>query len=159
MAVREFSMRKRRVILFDDEEIIVFLFKDFLSSLGYEVFAFTEPAACPVYEKNADACPEQYPCADIIITDFRMPRMNGLELIQEQTRRGCKLTVRNKAVTSGYLDEETQMKVKQLGCRYFQKPVEFSHLKEWLSECEKRIDRAQPLGTAPLSADLAGFRK
>ncbi len=152
-------MRKRRVIIFDDEEVIVFLFNKFFSSLDYEVLAFTEPAVCPVYEKNADACSQNSPCADIIITDFRMPRMNGLDLLRAQTRNGCKLTARNKAVTSGYLDEEIQAEIEGLGCRYFQKPVDFAQLKQWVAECENRIDRAQPLGTAPLSADLAGFRK
>lgn len=149
-------MRKRRVIIFDDDEIIVFLFKKFFPAMDYEVFAFTEPTICPVYEKDADACNDKYPCADVIITDFRMPRMNGLELIQEQTRRGCKVPTRNRAVTSGYLDEETQMKVKQLGCVYFQKPVDFSQLKQWLSECDKRIDRAQPLGAYKSSSAQNG---
>jgi hypothetical protein len=76
-----------------------------------------------------------------------MPRMNGLELLQEQSRHGCKLTRENKAVMSGYLDEESHRKIKQLRYAFFQKPIDFSKVSAWLDECEKRVDLSQPLGS------------
>ena len=139
-------MRKLRAIVFDDEEFIVDLFARYFGAMDYEVMTYTEPLICPIYEKNAEACTNEHPCADIIITDFRMPRMNGLEVIASQAARGCKLTARNKAVVSGYLDDESQVKIKQLGCRIFTKPIDFAELSDWVAECEKRIDRSRPLG-------------
>ncbi len=140
-------MRKRRAVVIADEEIIVDLFKDFFSTRKYEVFSFTSPVVCPICEKNGNLCNTSYPCADVIITDFNMPDMNGLELLQEQSKHGCKLRKENKALMSGYLDKESYRKVKQLGYAFFQKPIEFSEISAWLDECEKRVDLSQPLGT------------
>jgi DNA-binding NtrC family response regulator len=140
-------MRKRRAVVIDDEEIIVNLFKDFFSTRQYEVLSYTRPVVCPIHDEKGNPCNTDYPCADVIITDFKMPRMNGLELLQEQSRHGCKLTRENKAVMSGYLDEESHRKIKQLRYAFFQKPIDFSKFSAWLGECEKRVDLSQPLGS------------
>ncbi len=140
-------MRKRRVLIFDDEEIILYLFKDFFSTLGYEVLTFAEPVVCPIYHHDAGACPQQSPCADVLIVDFHMPRMNGMELLERQAKRGCKLTARNKAIITGYIDEEDHKRIEALGYAFFQKPVDFSDLTNWLTACEKRVDLSQPLAS------------
>ncbi len=140
-------MRKRRAVIIDDEEIIVDLFKDFFFERKYEVLAYTGPVVCPMRDEKGNLCNTVYPCADVIITDFEMPRMNGLELLQEQSRHGCNLKRENKAVMSGHLDEESHWKVKQLGYAFFQKPIDFSKFSAWLDECEKRMDLSQPLGS------------
>ncbi len=140
-------MRKRRAVVIDDEEIIVDLFREFFSTRGYEVFSYVSPVICPIRDKKGNLCNTDYPCADVIITDFAMPHLNGLELLQEQARHGCKLKRENKAVMSGYLDKESHRRIKQLGYAFFQKPVEFSEISAWLDECEKRVALSQPLGT------------
>jgi DNA-binding response OmpR family regulator len=140
-------MRKRRAVVIDDEPIIVRLLKDFFSLREYEVLAYTEPVICPIQREEGDACDSDYPCADVMITDFNMPRMNGLQLLQEQSRKGCKLTIKNKAVMSGFIDEESRKKIQQLGCAFFQKPIDYSEFSAWLDECEKRVDLSQPLGS------------
>lgn len=140
-------MRKRRAVVIDDEEIIVDLLKEFFSTRGYAVIPFARPVVCPIQDKKGNICNTDYPCADVIITDFKMPRANGLELFQEQSRHGCKLQSANKAVMSGYLDGESYRKIKQLGYAFFQKPIDFFKLSTWLDECEKRMDLSQPLGS------------
>ena len=140
-------MRKRRAVVIDDEEIIVDLFKDFFSTREYEVLSYTSPVVCPIRDENGNLCNTDYPCADVIITDFKMPGMNGLELLEEQTGHGCRLKRENKAVMSGNLDEENHRKIKQQGYAFFQKPINFSKFSAWLDECEKRVDLFQPLGS------------
>jgi DNA-binding response OmpR family regulator len=76
-------MRKRRAVVIDDEEIIVNLFKEFFSTRGYAVLPYTRPIVCPIRDETMKSCNTDYPCADIIITNFKMPRANGLELLQE----------------------------------------------------------------------------
>jgi FixJ family two-component response regulator len=140
-------MRKRRAVVIDDEEIIVDLFKNFFYTRKYEVLSYTTPVVCPIRDEKGNLCNTNYPCADVIITDFKMPRMSGLELLQEQSKHGCKLKRENKAVMSGYLDEESHRKIKQLKYAFFQKPIDFSKFSAWLDECEKRLDLSQPLGS------------
>jgi DNA-binding NtrC family response regulator len=140
-------MRKRRAVVIDDEEFIVEVLRDFFSTRGYEVLSYTNPIVCPIRDEKGNSCNTDYPCADVIITDFKMPGMNGVELLEEQSRHGCKLQRENKALMSGYLDAETYRKIKQRGYTFFQKPIDYSELSAWLDECEKRLDLFQPLGS------------
>jgi len=140
-------MRKRRAVVIDDDEVIVNLFRDYLSTRNYEVFSYTVPVVCPLRDENWNLCNTDYPCADVIITDFNLPRMSGLGLLQEQARHGCKLLIENKAVMSGFLDSESYRKIKLMGYAFFEKPIDFPRLSAWLDECEKRVDLSQPLGS------------
>lgn len=138
-------MRKRRVILYDDDPAILEMLTLFFQELGYEVIAYSEPVDCAVYNEN-ERCIVERPCADIVITDFEMPRMTGLELLERQVRRGCHLDSRNKAVFSGNLDPARTEAIRKLGCAVFHKPCRMSTLAAWALECEQRMDLTQPLG-------------
>ena len=140
-------MRKRRVLVFNDEEIIIYLFRSFFNSMGYDVMTFSEPVICPVYDHSADSCAQKYPCADVMITEFKMPRMTGIELFEQQAAKGCRLASRNKALISGYIDKEHHQCLETLGSAFFQKPVDFAEMSNWLAACEKRTDLSQPLAT------------
>lgn len=140
-------MRKRRAVVIDDERIIVDLLAEFFSTRGYEVLSYTAPVVCPLREAEGKPCDSEYPCADVIITDFKMPGMNGLDLLEEQFMQGCKVRGENKALTSGYLDGESHSGMKQRGYAFFQKPIDFSKLSAWLDECETRMDLSRPLGS------------
>ena len=138
-------MRKPRVIILDDEPLILDMMGRFLAQRGYEVVSLTEPVICPLYEKGADGCEQAVACADVVITDLKMPKMSGIELLERQTQRGCKLDIRNKAVMSAHFDEDSMKRIRNLGCAYFEKPFRLSGLSGWLHECEQRIDLSQPL--------------
>jgi DNA-binding NtrC family response regulator len=150
-------MRKRRAVVIDDEESIVNMLKNYLATRNYEVLSYTRPVVCPIPDKKGNLCSTNYPCADVIITNFRMPGMNGLELLQEQSTHGCRLTRENKAVMSGHIDEENYKEIRRLGYAFFQKPIDLSLFSAWLGECEKRMDLSEPLGSRRKEARHATY--
>ncbi len=138
-------MRKRRAIIFDDSESVLSFFRDYFFFRDYEVLALREPVVCPIYANNGRQCSQPHPCADIVITDYRMPRMTGAELLKEQLQRGCKLVPHNKALLSGYIEPAVVDSVTVLGFAFFRKPVLIAQFSAWVSSCEHRMDLAQPL--------------
>lgn len=138
-------MRKRRALVFDDDTVILNMLDTFLSRKGYEVLCLAEPVVCPVYMHTGDHCPNEKPCADIVLADYQMPGMTGVELLKQQKERGCRLDIRNKAIMSGYIIE-AEMKIGEQGCAYFRKPFLLSDLSVWIRACEERIPLSVPVG-------------
>jgi len=80
---------------------------------------------------------ELYP--DIILTDIRMPCIDGLELARELKKRGNEAKV---IIISGYADFEYAKKAIQLGAfDYILKPFEDEELINVISVCVKELDR------------------
>jgi len=139
-------MRKPRAIIFDDEVQILNVLTDLLRYRGYDVLALHEPAtACPFDHQQTAQCLAL--CADVMITDFLMPRMNGIELLRQQSLRGCIMDKRNKAMISGYMDTHHREELEQMNYTFFPKPFPIQHLNDWLASCEKRIDLSLPLAS------------
>ena len=139
-------MRKIRVNIFDDDKSNLELLRDFLEMRDYEVLTFDSPVGCPVYQEHGTECKNLKPCADIILTDYQMPRMTGIEMLSSQARNGCRIDPRNKAVMSGDPYSIKQEDLEALGCAFFNKPFQFEKLFAWLDECEQRIDLVRPVG-------------
>ncbi len=137
-------MRKPRVTIYDDSVIVLDILDRFFKEKGYEVDSYSSAVVCK-YENIIDSCENHSPCADIVISDYMMPKMNGIELFQRQLERGCKVDMKMKAIMSGYSDEELVKQCEQLGCKLFAKPFKFSELSGWLSQCEKNFDLSQKL--------------
>jgi len=140
-------VRKKRVILYDDDMLVLNLMKDYFTQRGYEVIKFHKPVICQADEYGRN-CTKTLPCADIVLTDYMMPTMNGIELLIAQSRIGCKIPYQNKALISGYIDEIVLKKLRSLGLMYFEKPICFDDLGAWLDKREMYNDLLQQLGTA-----------
>ena len=65
----------RRVVVVDDDAAIVSMIKAYLEEKGFTVGAFDNP------DKAVNDICSNY--ADIVISDFNMPGMNGLELLEK----------------------------------------------------------------------------
>jgi len=135
-------IKKPRIIIYDDNTFVLKMVRTHFSEMNYEVQSFSEPIPCPPLE-NTNCCLN--PCADIIITDFRMPRINGIELLSHQAQRGCPITVKNKAIMSEDLPYEHIDKIIELADIFFQKPLHMEELNAWTKECISRVDLSQPL--------------
>ena len=138
-------MRKPRAIVCDDEDVILDFFKHLLESLGYEVVTADTPVTCAFYSDHADSCPQHIRCADILIIDHNMPNMTGIELLELQHHKGCKLTSKNKLLITGRDDSELRKRAEALGCHFLPKPVDIHTILAWIKGCEERIDLSEPL--------------
>jgi CheY-like chemotaxis protein len=138
-------MRNPRVIIYDDDTIILDMLGHFFVKRGYEVCSYNSPTVCPSHEGPADSCENLSPCADVIISDYKMPEMTGIERLQRQSKRGCTVESKRKAIMSGHAEEGLMAQCRDLGCRFFEKPFVLSELSDWLSECEKHFDLSQQL--------------
>jgi two-component system chemotaxis response regulator CheY len=67
------SSSAQHILVVDDEEAITYVFERYLSIAGYRV-STANSGADALRAFAADP-------ADLVITDFRMPGMNGMELI------------------------------------------------------------------------------
>jgi DNA-binding NtrC family response regulator len=71
------SFSQRRIMVVDDEDDIVELVKKRLGKQGYSVFGFDNPfAALEHFEREGG----KY---GLVISDIRMPSMNGYELVRK----------------------------------------------------------------------------
>ncbi len=129
---------KTRAFVFDDDELIRSLLKSILENRGYEVFTFSEPGVCPLYQKAECDCIDGQQCADIILSDIRMPNISGIGLIEKLDKNGCK--VKNRALISGSWTPSELNQAKDLNCKIFKKPFKMEELEDWLDDCEKTID-------------------
>ena len=68
------SHERRQVIVVDDEPDLATLFCDGLQSAGFKTKAFDDPEAAIEYISTHDSQ------VGLVITDWKMPKMNGLEL-------------------------------------------------------------------------------
>jgi len=135
--------RKKRIILFDDDQQIRKLLERVFKQKGYEVLAYSDPSLSPLQRSHDCQCNENQLCADIIITDIDMPNVSGLEFMASQVSKGCK--IKNIAIMSGEWSEPKMKIAKDLGCHVFQKPFDLSSLKEWLDKCDERISKNKDL--------------
>ncbi len=116
-----------KILLIDDEQDFVKNLEKFLKKLGHETLvAHDGQKALDVFRKEPP---------DIIITDIRMPGMDGIEFIRrvkEVMRRHVDIIV-----ITGYSTPENTIKALKYGVRdFFTKPVDIRELAAVLLRCE-----------------------
>ena len=132
-----------RALVFEDNENMRDLLCELLGARGYEVLAFSDPSGCPLNSVGACPCQLDEACADIIISDVQMPHVTGLEFIEGQREKGCK--VRNIALMSGGWTEEEVRLAEDHGYEVFHKPFALSRMLDWLDDCERHLDPKRKL--------------
>ncbi len=137
-------MRRRRIIIFNDDPKTRSRLKLFFDARGYETLVFREPTICPVYG-DAEECTGPHGCGDIAIMGYTMPAMNSADLLMAQQKRGCKLSAGNKAIIGGSIPDAERATLAALGSPIFQSPLDFSELEKWIAEREKRMDLERPV--------------
>ncbi|MBF0238442.1 MAG: PAS domain S-box protein [SAR324 cluster bacterium] len=120
---------KGRILVADDEPMLVTFYQDILESLGYTVTTCNDGLKLlKVFSDN----PNQF---DLVFTDMAMPHMTGKQLSQELLRIRPDLPI---IIASGYSNEISDDEAKALGIRaYLMKPVELKVLSKIIDDCMK----------------------
>lgn len=96
----------QRILFLDDDESLVFLVTRLLGRNGYRVDGYSN-------QDEALAAVRGDPAAfDLLVTDYNMPGLSGLEIAREVRRIRADLPV---AVVSGFIDETLQAQAADAG--------------------------------------------
>jgi DNA-binding response OmpR family regulator len=114
------------------------LLTDFLVLKGHEVFEYADPTDCQACFQTDVVCLHENSCADILLIDQNMPKMNGLDFIQLQIKLDCKGSARNRALMSANLTRPEIELATQLGCTIFPKPLSLRALLEWIESVKAK---------------------
>jgi len=122
---------KKKILVIDDEELVIKSLEKLLAKEGYEVVSVRNgsDAMKKIDEANFD----------LIITDIRMPRLNGIELLSQirevVKRKGCSPI--SEICITGYADDEINRKAEALGVAdYLYKPFD---LRDFLACVKKNL--------------------
>lgn len=111
------KMGKKHILVADDEQNILLSIQFILEVAGYEVDT-AENGREALDKILAAGCNH----VDLLITDIQMPRLTGLELIDELKRLGIDIPV---IAITGYGNKKMMEELKRKGCNdYLDKPVD-----------------------------------
>ena len=114
-ATRQASLKqgKGRILVVDDVDLVRDFTRKFLEMSGLTVLvAGSGEEALKVLESAADP-------VDILFTDYNMPGMNGVELMEHVCARWPKVKL---ILASGYLDETSQACAERCNASLISKP-------------------------------------
>ena len=97
-----------RILYLDDDESLVFMVDRLLKRRGYRVAAYTRQ------DEALQALRADPTAFDLVLTDYNMPGMSGLDVAREVQAIRPELPV---AVTSGFIDEELHAQAAGAGVR------------------------------------------
>jgi CheY-like chemotaxis protein len=111
----------------DDTEDIVYTFDIYLKSIGYPTVSFVNPVeALDYFNKNFSNC-------ILVITDYGMPQMSGLDLIKEIREKDrnhrIKIIVISATVKNDIIDYNNKFLNLKID-KFLEKPLSLEKLKD-----------------------------
>lgn len=108
------SARKSRILIVDDEPSVLTVIADILSAEPYDLITAASG-------QEALAALKGEPTIDLMITDQRMPDLDGAQVIEKMHQSGVRVPV---IVVSGATDRHDAIKFIKLGVHdFFEKPI------------------------------------
>ena len=126
------------ILLVDDEKDILDLFSEYLSSNGFNTISFQNPMeALNYYYQNQSNC-------SLVITDYKMPQMPGLELIKKIREKDIDYKIKTIVISAFIKDNLPYDKSYFLTVdKILEKPVYLDRLKKVAQELISTIDIPQ----------------
>ena len=107
-------MKPIRILVVDDERALAELLGELLSSLGYE------PVVCCSPVQALELLEEQR--FDVVLSDFRMPVMNGQQFYERVNEMDPALARRMAFLTGDVIASETRTFLESVGNPHLRKP-------------------------------------
>ena len=121
---------KPRILVIDDEETIRNLLKSRLERDGHHVTVFSNAA-----EAQSHMNKDSY--TGVVITDLKMPGMNGMDLLQWSRENHKHVRV---IMVTGHGDKEGAVQALRLGAAdYLEKPFDMDELAHTVSRCMREF--------------------
>ena len=119
----------KKILVIDDEEILIKTFSHLLEKQGYEVlFALRGPDAMALAEA------EDF---DLVLSDIRLPGQNGVEIVRniyellKKEKRNCPAVI----FITGYADQDLERQAKELNpIAFLSKPFDTLKLLKLIKE-------------------------
>jgi len=131
MALKERNMdNTKRILVVDDEHLILKIIADILTKEGYEV----------VVANNCEKAIELLKTTsfDVVISDIKMPKKSGIDLLEEIRNKDPHIPV---ILMTGFASLETAVEAVQNGAfDYLIKPLDYSKLKNVIEHAVERFD-------------------
>ncbi len=128
------SRIQKRALVFDDDQAIRQLFQVMLERCGYEVHCFEDPSDYCSPDNGLCPLAPHMCCANVIISDLYMPRVDGILFMQTITAKCCQVPAR--AMLSGSWTPDALEMARQFGCQTFSKPMNITVILNWLHDLE-----------------------
>ena len=117
------------ILLVDDEKDILDLFTEYLSSNGFNTISFQNPKkALNYFYQNQSNC-------SLVITDYKMPQMSGLELIKKVREKDTNCKIKTIVISAFIKDNLPYDKsyITRVD-KILEKPVYLDRLKKVIQE-------------------------
>lgn len=111
--------RPLKIVLVDDDKIVLQVHANILKTIGHQPFSFEQPHDAADYLKQHDEN------INLIITDYKMPKMTGLELIRTVAKYGQAIPA---LILTAYPDDVDIEQATHYNTKVLAKPVRISLL-------------------------------
>lgn len=124
------GQKTKRVLILDDERVVLRTCQDILESTGLEVITTTSVEECLHLANQGDL--------DLFVTDIMMPELDGVEVVTRLRKTNPYLTV---VVITGYPSMDTARKFMRLGAYdYLPKPFTPAEFRETVLQAMDKKD-------------------
>lgn len=128
-------MRKLRIVLAEDEFLILMSLKSYVENLGHEVVGEATDG-----QKAVEMALEKKP--DLVIMDINMPNLDGIEAIKKINETLYIPSI----IVSGYSDEKLIQRATEEGVLYYLlKPIDIKELKIAINISMAKFEELQKL--------------
>lgn len=108
--------------------MVLFVLAEMLKVMGHSVSVFERPEDAFGYMQQHGEN------IDLVITDYHMPGMNGLDLLSKLRKLGCNLPA---MILTAYSAEVDERWAEQCNARVIDKPVKIDVLRNYIQSCQQ----------------------